>query len=100
MQGLTHNLHGTRAGRYQPGHQRQPGRLAAARGATEQQHGALRHIDIGKLQHRRVGGTGVLVRQTLGTDHAAGPAVAPVAVAPVAQSAHTPRTAKSRCMSW
>ena len=52
LQGLTRHRDLARRWGEQPTRQRQPGRLARARGAEHQQPTALRHVDIGKDQTR------------------------------------------------
>jgi hypothetical protein len=76
-------------GRQQAGGQRQPGRLARTRGAAQQQHTALGHVDVLEMEF---GAPGVAIRELTRADHEE--------AAPVAQSAHTPRTAKSMLIPW
>ena len=84
------------AGCHQTRHQGQPSRFTAARRATEQQHGTLPHLHIGEHQPRTAR---VLVCQAVGFNHAGAPEARGAGVR-LAQSTQTPRTAKSRCMSW
>ncbi len=96
IQRLPGHVHRTRRRCHQPRHQREPSRLATARGAAEHQHGALRHIHVGELP-RQVRPR-VAIAQTSCANHASAPVGVFGTAAPEAQSTHTPRTAKSMLM--
>ena len=90
-QGLPGHCDVTVRGGEQPRRQRQPGRFARTGCAAQQQQTTLRHVHILKA---KFGPAGVAIGELTDADHADKSGWL------VAQSTHTPRTAKSRLMPW
>jgi hypothetical protein len=91
VQRLARDDHFALGGGQQPARQRQPGRLAAARGPAQQQRATLGDLHVGKAHDRAAG---VAISHLAAHYHARPPG------ASVAQSAQTPRTAKSTVKPW